>query len=504
MSQPCGTLVPMRYAFVDLETTGMSPGDDRVTEIGIVCVDEGVLVDEWSSLVDPGVPIPPDIQTLTGITNEMVRGAPRFVQLLAEISPRLAGRVFVAHNARFDYGFVKAEHRRVGERFSAEVLCTVRLSRRLFPEYGTHRLDALIDRHRLPAPDRHRALGDARVIRHFLDTLHREHDADVLAAAIRELLKLPATPPHLVPGALDALPEAPGVYVFDGANGQPLYVGKARNLRDRVRAHFYADSRNANDARLAAEVHALRLLPTAGEFGALLREMQLIKSCAPLHNVALRRRETTCFLRPGLPGAPPRVVRLSDLPGADPGPPARHTSRTSLDTPIKDTSAVDTPAADATGDSPLTEATPVDAPTDVPLYGPFGSRAGARAALAAAGRAHRLCDRALGLWAREGACFSRQVRRCNGLCTGDESSDAHHARLLAALAPLRFPAWPFDGEVVLHEHDPETGRRDSLRFDRWRAIGPEGLEPFDPDVFKLLRRQMLRTPQRFETPSTLA
>jgi DNA polymerase-3 subunit epsilon len=477
-----------RYAFVDLETTGISPADDRVTEIGIVCVDDGTLVDEWSTLVDPGVPIPSDIQTLTGITNEMVRGAPRFAQHLPEISRRLAGRVFVAHNARFDYGFVKAEYRRIGERFSAEVLCTVRLSRRLFPEYGTHRLDALIDRHRLPATDRHRALGDARVIRHFLDMLHREHDADALASAVRELLKSPATPPHLAPGALDALPESPGVYVFEGASGQPLYIGKARNLRDRVRAHFYADSRNTNDARLVAEIHSLRLIATAGEFGALLHEMQLIKSCAPLHNIALRRRETTCFLRPGAPGVPPRIVRLTDLPEADP----------TLSASLQGTAPPLPPGVSPT-DAPAT-----DSSTDAPLYGPFGSRAGARAALAAAGRAHRLCDRALGLWAREGACFSRQVRRCDGLCTGDESPAAHHARLLTALEPMRFPAWPFEGEVVLHEHDPESGRDDRLRFDRWRSVGPNGLEPFDPDAFKLLRRHILRMPHRFETPFATA
>jgi DNA polymerase-3 subunit epsilon len=446
-------MAPHRFAFVDLETSGVSPSDDRITEIGIVLVDDGQVLDEWSSLVDPGVPIPPEIQALTGITNGMVRGAPRFEDLLPQVAERLDGRVFVAHNARFDYGFVKAAFRRAGARFTADVLCTVRLSRRLFPQYGSHRLDALIDRHRLPAPDRHRALGDARVIHHFLQTLWREEDRDAVDTAIRELLKQPATPPHLAAGALDALPECPGIYVFTGASGQPLYVGKARNLRERVRAHFYADSRNANDARLVAEVHDIDVEPTAGEFGALLREMQRIKSCAPLHNVALRRRETTCFLQPAEPGRPPRIVRLADLPGTD----------------------------------PLVAG---------PLYGPFGTRASARAALAAVGREHRLCDRALGLWARDGACFSRQVRRCAGLCTGDESPDAHHARLMAALSALRFPEWPFDGPVSVDENDAESGRSDRFLIDRWRVVGPDGAQDFDADVFKLVRRLLTRQPGR--------
>jgi DNA polymerase-3 subunit epsilon len=444
-----------RFAFVDLETTGTSPADDRVTEIGMVLVDGDTELEAWSSLVDPGVPIPREIQALTGITDAMVRGAPRFAELLPRVAERLDGRVLVAHNARFDYGFLKSEFRRAGERLTADVLCTVRLSRRLFPQYGTHRLDALIDRHRLPASERHRALGDARVIRAFVSKLWREEDRGALEAAIRALLKQPATPPHLDAARLEALPESPGVYVFVGASGQPLYVGKARNLRERVRGHFYADSRDANDARLVAEVHDLLIEPTAGEFGALLREMQRIKDCAPLHNVALRRRETTCFLRADAPGRPPRIVRLADLPDAD----------------------------------PLAEPG---------LFGPFGSRSGARAALAAVGRERRLCDRALGLWAREGGCFSRQVGRCMGLCTGAESAEAHHERLLAALAPLRFPAWPFDGPVALVEHDADSGRRDVLRFDRWRALHGPGAGGFDPDVFRLLRRRIERTPHRFE------
>jgi DNA polymerase-3 subunit epsilon len=444
-----------RYAFVDLETSGVSPADDRITEIGIVLVDGDALVEEWSSLVDPGVPIPPEIQALTGITNEMVRGAPRFADLLPEVAARLAGRVFVAHNARFDYGFLKAEFRRTGERFTADVLCTVRLSRRLFPQYGSHRLDALIDRHRLPAADRHRALGDARVIRGFLQALARDAAPDESERAVRELLRQPATPSHLDAACLEALPESPGVYTFVGASGQPLYVGKARNLRERVRGHFYADSRNANDARLVAEIRDIEVETTAGEFGALLLEMQRIKGCAPLYNVALRRRETVCFLRAEAPGRPPRVVPLADLPERD----------------------------------PLSEPE---------LYGPFGARASARAALSALGREHRLCDRGLGLWAREGACFSRQVRRCDGLCTGEEPAEAHHARLRVALEPLRFPRWPFDGPVALHERDPESGRVDRLLFDRWRALGPDGHAPFDPDVFKLLRRRVQRAPHAFE------
>src|SRR5512142_1094661 len=136
-------------AFIDVETTGTTPAGDRITEIGIVRVEDGRLVEEWSSLVNPERSIPEDIQVLTGITNAMVRDAPTFAQLRREVFERLEGHLFVAHNARFDYGFMKNEVRRMEMPFRADVLCTVRLSRRMYPEAVGHGLDALIHRHGL-------------------------------------------------------------------------------------------------------------------------------------------------------------------------------------------------------------------------------------------------------------------------------------------------------------------------------------------------------------------
>jgi DNA polymerase III subunit epsilon len=153
------------FAFVDLETTGTRPEADRITEIGIVRVDDdaaGLRVTERSSLVDPEVPIPPAIQALTGITDAMVARAPSFSTIANDVRDLLAGCVFVAHNARFDYGFLKHAFARLERAFSARVLCTVRLSRRLFPEADGHGLDALIARHAIAVTERHRALGDAR------------------------------------------------------------------------------------------------------------------------------------------------------------------------------------------------------------------------------------------------------------------------------------------------------------------------------------------------------
>ncbi len=198
--------------------------------------------------------------------------------------------MFVAHNARFDYGFLKQEFGRLGKAFHAKVVCTVKLSRRLYPDRGPHNLDAVIARHQLPVSDRHRALGDARVLLAFIQTIYREQTAEVVDAAIARMLKAPSLPPQLPADALDAIPEAPGVYLFYGLNPLPLYIGKSIDLRARIASHFSSDYRNANDLRLSAEITRIEFEETAGEIGALLRESQLIKTLFPAYNQRLRRR----------------------------------------------------------------------------------------------------------------------------------------------------------------------------------------------------------------------
>ena len=444
---------PVRYAFLDLETTGMDASRDRITEIGVVWVEGTATTGEWSTLINPGIAIPPEIQALTGISNAMVRDAPPFSAVAEELRERLKGCVLVAHSARFDYGFLKAAFRTLGHRFQTDILCTLRLSRQMFPQYDRHGLDALILRHQLGGDGRHRALGDARLIAQFFQQMAVCEHAAKLSDALGRLLKYPAKPDHLPEDALEHLPEGPGVYTFLGVNGQPLYIGKARNLRDRVRSHFYADSSNSTDSRLAREAYGLEIEETAGEFCALVREIQLIRSHAPLHNIALRRREANCFIQMAGAGDAPAFVPLARF---DPGA--------------------------ATG-----------------LYGPFSTRQAARAALAALGRHHRLCDGAIGLWTGNRACFSRQIGRCLGLCCGEELPDDHHRRMLQAMAALGFPEWPYSGPIRFTETNPDSQRSQTLLFDQWCVLDPSKPDrpEFHPEIFKLLRRTLARQPSRF-------
>src|SRR6202041_401200 len=166
--------LPKDLAFVDLETTGGDAARHRITEVAVVRVQNGELADEWSSLVNPECPIPAHTAAFTGISDDMVAAAPRFAEIAAEVLRRLQGAVFVAHNARFDYSFLRSEFRRLDMPFSTKILCTVKLSRRLFPEHVRHNLDAVMERHGLVCSARHRALGDAQVLRDFWFKLRRE------------------------------------------------------------------------------------------------------------------------------------------------------------------------------------------------------------------------------------------------------------------------------------------------------------------------------------------
>jgi DNA polymerase-3 subunit epsilon len=455
-------------AFVDLETTGTHAAGDRVTEVGVVRVDADPAggeptVDEWSTLVDPGVPIPPYIQAMTGITDAMVRGAPTFSSIAHEVARRLDGCLFVAHNARFDFGFLKHEFLRVGQPFSPRVLCTVRLSRRLDPDAGSHGLDALIARHGLDPGSRHRALGDARAIWLFVRKLYATRAAADIEAAVKRLLRIPSLPPQLPPDALDAIPDAPGVYLFYGDNPLPLYVGKSVHLRDRVASHFCGDWQAETDGRLSAEIRRIEFETTAGELGALLRESELVKTRMPAHNRALRRKAEAGVMRIGDDGRPSFVRADAVEPASVPG-----------------------------------------------AYGPYSSRRAMRAALQALAAEHRLCWTRLGLDRRDGPCFARQLRRCDGACVGGEPVETHDERLRGALARESIPPWPWRGPALIREASPDGGRVDVHVVRDWHWLGTardDGelaslleapIRPsFDVDVARLLIGRWRKSPGTF-------
>ena len=260
-------------AFVDVETTGVNPRENRITEIGVITVD-GDRASEWTTVINPLTRRQERPHLPDGITDEMRGAAPRFKDIAADLARRLAGRLFIAHNARFDYEFLKAEFGRTGIEFHPEVLCSLMLSRRLYSQSGHHDLDSLIERHGLEAEVRHRALHDAKLIWQFWQTIHREHPAAALVTTIEALRAGPVLPAYLHPALIDRLPEAPGVYVFHGEDDEILRAGTASNLKARVLQYFRLDlvsapsvghlasdqkyhlARHKRDARRAAPIGA--------------------------------------------------------------------------------------------------------------------------------------------------------------------------------------------------------------------------------------------------------
>ncbi len=449
------------FACVDLETTGGNASWHRIIEIGVVELDRDGTRREWSTLVNPGVRIPPQIEAFTGISNEMVADAPPFEQVRQELLERLAGRVFVAHNARFDYGFIRAELARLELGYSARVLCTVKLSRRLFPAERLHNLDVVMARHGLDCSARHRALGDARVLVELLATFERSLGRVVVGATIDALLQETPLPAQLPPDLADQLPELAGVYRFYGESTALLYVGKSKNIRKRVLEHFAAERRSSAQQRLAAQVRRVEWTETAGELGALLVEARAVKLEQPLHNRRLRA------------GGPVWTLRLAPQPGAP--------------------SRLEVLELDALEEAARAE-----------VYGLYRDRRAALRAVEEIVRAHQLCARSLGVESSaadgSGSCFGFQVGRCRGACLGREPALLHDTRVRLALAALRLKPWPYRGRILVAERD-WRGQEDLHVLDGWCYLGTvrepdearhldKDAVPFDPDVYRILKRYL--------------
>ena len=448
--------------FVDLETTGGSIIHDRITEIGIIEVGpQGV--SEWSTLVNPQTSIPPFIERLTGISNAMVAEAPTFAEVAEEVLQRLQGRVFVAHNARFDYGFLKNEFKRHERNFRATVVCSVKLSRRLFPDEFKHNLDSIIARHQLPLESRHRALSDARAVWLFFRKLEQEMP-EQLQQALAELTSRPALPPYLDAEVVDDLPEAPGVYFFYGENDIPLYVGKSTNIRKRVMQHFSSDHSAGKEMQLSQQVRRLDWIETTGELGALLAESRLIKRLQPTHNRRLRRNTDLCAwqLREQEDGfLKPELVYARDI----------------------------------------------NFGVQEHLYGLYSSQRDAVATLRKIAEFNQLCLIKTGLEVpnrtQPKPCFAYQLKRCRGACIAREDAAMHNIRLLSALNKHRVQVWPYAGPIGIRETDAIGAHTDIHVIDQWCYLGTArsdeelnqirehaGQPVFDADTYKLLSKHL--------------
>ncbi len=279
------------YAIVDIETTGSYAAANGITEISIHVFDGEKVIEKFETLINPEQPIPYFIQAMTGINDKMVASAPTFATVAEKIYTLLSGKVFIAHNVNFDYSFINAQLKNAGYDLNSKKLCTVRLSRKIFPGFQSYSLGKLCDSLGISITNRHRAGGDtAATVKLFQLLLQHDKEQHIQKALLRNS-KEAILPPNVPKEDFDKLPYTPGVYFFHNEKGKIIYIGKANNIRYRVNSHFSNNSKGRQKQNFMKYVHAISFETCGTELMACILESTEIKKRWPLFNSSQKRWE---------------------------------------------------------------------------------------------------------------------------------------------------------------------------------------------------------------------
>jgi DNA polymerase-3 subunit epsilon len=393
------------YAIIDIETTGGSARLEKITEIAIYLHDGNEITGEFVSLVNPERNIPYFITSLTGITNEMVENAPRFYEIAKKIIELTEGRTFVAHNARFDYSFIREEYKSLGFNFKRSILDTVALSRKLIPGHKSYSLGNICKDLNITINGRHRAAGDALATVRLLEILiAKDIEINGGRSVLLKNTRISKLNPKLDISKIESIPEEPGVYYFYNEKGDLIYIGKSRNLQQRISTHLSNNSTNkAMEMRdLIADID---WVTTGSELIALLKESFEIKHNKPLYNRAQRRT-----------GFQWGIYSFIDLNGY-----------------------LNFRYGQVNDD---------ELPISV-----FTSKDKAKSKLGSFVEKFGLCQKLTGLYETDGACFHYQVGICKGACIGKESTKEYNERAQKAMDEFIFVRRNFF--IIDRGHDPE-------------------------------------------------
>jgi DNA polymerase-3 subunit epsilon len=286
----------MLFAVVDIETTGGSAQNSKITEIAIVITDGNQIIEEYESLVDPGIHIPQFITGLTGITNEMVEDAPDFNQIASQVSELLEGKIFVAHNVNFDYSFVKKQLEESGFSISPLKMCTVRYSRKIIPGQKSYSLGNISSYFGIQNLNAHRAMSDTKATVFLLHELLQRDISDYWKSYIQGKSKEVNLPSGLDLEIFNNLPELSGVYYLKNEVGEILYIGKAIKIKSRIAQHFSADKASQKSTAFHKEVTHIDYFLTGSEFLALLYEDSEIRKYWPPFNKAQKNNPKKFYL----------------------------------------------------------------------------------------------------------------------------------------------------------------------------------------------------------------
>ena len=277
----------MNYTVVDIETTGNGYKGQKITEISIFVFDGKKVLDEYTTLVNPEQNIPAFITNLTGITNAMVRNAPKFYEVAKKVEEITKDTIFVAHNVNFDYNIIQAEFKSLGFDFKRKKLCTVRLTRKIVPGLKSYSLGNICVDENIPINGRHRAKGDAEATTELFRRLIERDDNFIINSFLNPRSRQATLPPLLEKIVVDNLPEKHGVYYFKNLAKEVIYVGKANNIKQRVISHFY--DKKKKEQNMCLETADISFTKTGSELLALLHESAEIKHIYPKYNRAQRR-----------------------------------------------------------------------------------------------------------------------------------------------------------------------------------------------------------------------
>lgn len=434
--------------FVDIETNGGSGARGRVIEVAAIKVENGTIIDEYQTLINPGSAIPYWITNLTGITNDNIVQAPFFDDIAEQLFSFMQGSIFVAHNVLFDYTFLKREFAQHGYAFTPKLFCTVKMSRALYPEHKGHSLQKIIERHQLSPKARHRAYDDALMLYEYMMLTIKKKGQSALEQNLQLQLKTKSLPPNVDESIILSLPETVGIYIFEDDNGSPLYVGKSVNIRTRVRSHFTNATTVAKEMKMSLQSHNISYIQTETEIEALLLESSKVKELQPVHNRLLRRKKTQHILLKSInhDGYLTFAVESHDL------------------SQYSDLSNV---------------------------YGVFTTKIQAKKKLEEITRTYQLCPKLLGLEKAKGACFRRQLGLCRGACVGEELPPSYNLRVEFALERTKVESWPYSGKISV-----AISSSRSMLVDQWI---PQGIydhhtdsfneldNNFDIDTYKIMR-----------------
>ena len=374
------------YSVVDIETTGNGYKGQKITEISVFLFDGEKIIDEFTSLVNPEQAIPYFITNLTGITEAMVRTAPKFYEIAKKVAEITKDAIFVAHNVNFDYNIIRDEFKSLGFDFKRKKLCTVRLSRKIIPGLSSYSLGNICKAEGIEIAARHRAKGDAEATVELFRRLLKRDDNFTINSFLNAKSREATLPPLLDKQVVDKLPERHGVYYFKNEQKEVIYVGKANNIKQRVISHFY--DKKKKEITMCLETADISYTETGSELIALLYESSEIKHLYPKFNRAQRKA-----------GEAVGLFSYEDQRGIV------HLAFNRLKL---------TP-------NPLMK---------------FYSMAACRSMLEKVCEVFELCPKYCHLQTNVNACFHYQLQQCKGICTGKEAVESYNKRVYEAIKSL--------------------------------------------------------------------